>query len=503
MEKLIELVTIVNRIKSQRIEVIGKGRGKKGQKLKTLYDGIAQGKITNDQEAAAFIYGEEYCMTNYTTLKNSLTNHLLNSLFFINLAEYKFNDYQKNYINAQKLRAVIQILISRASRKVSIELAEKLIRKSLKYQFTEINLELSKLLRRHYRAFDYKAAKAKKYDAIVKEQLAILNAETIIEDYYEQLIQGLGNKRSSRLGLVAKGKDYADKTRLIFPKVVSNKLGQYAHLIFILEHELANNYELVETSCKTAIQYHEKKKHFNSVEKLLGFYIKLLAAYIPLQKFQAGEAIAQKIIKAIMPSSLNWFLTLDHYFLLSMHTGNYERAQSILQQASSNKNLKKLDTQYKEIWLIYEAYIEYLKEAGILEKESKKNFRVARFMNEVPNFSKDKTGINISILIIQILLLIAQGKEMKVIDKMEALRTYIYTHLRKGESLRSNVFIKMLLKMVESKFHKAGTIRRTKTLRKKLSDSPIGTKGYSQYVEIIPYEKLWEMSLKFLNNRAF
>lgn len=503
MEKLIELVAIVNRIKSQRIEVIGKGRGKKGQKLKALYDGIAKGKITNDQEAAVFIYGEDYSKTNYTTLKNNLTNHLLNSLFFINLTEYKFNDYQKNYIHAQKLRAVIQILISRASRKVSIELAEKLIRKSLKYQFTEINLELSKLLRRHYRAFNYKAAKAKKYDTIVKEQLAILNAETIIEDYYEQLIQGLGNKRSSRVELVAKGKDYAAKTRLIFPEVTSNKLGQYAHLIFILEHELANNYVLVAASCKTAIQYHEKKENFNSVEKLLGFYIKLLAAYIPLQQFEAGEATAHKILGSIMPSTINWFLTLDHYFLLSLHTANYHRANKVLQQATNDKGFKKLGDNYKEIWIIYEAYIEYLKEAGFLKKETKKNFRIARFMNEVPNFSKDKTGINISILIIQVLLLIAQGKETKVIDRVEALRTYVYTHLRKDESLRSNCFVKMLLKTAESNFHKNGTIRNTKSLIKKLKESPIGTKGYSQYVEIIPYEKLWEISLQFLSNRAF
>ena len=57
--------------------------------------------------------------------------------------------------------------------------------------------------------------------------------------------------------------------------------------------------------------------------------------------------------------------------------------------------------------------------------------------------------------------------------------------------------------MVESNFHKNGTIRRTKVLKEKLEKSPIGTKGYSQYVEIIPYEKLWEISLGFLSNRAF
>ena len=121
----------------------------------------------------------------------------------------------------------------------------------------------------------------------------------------------------------------------------------------------------------------------------------------------------------------------------------------------------------------------------------------------MPNFSRDKTGINISILVIQVLLLIAQGKKSKVIDRVEALRTYVYTHLRKDESFRSNCFIKMLLKMTEANFHKNGTIRKTEGLRKRLEEASIGTKGYSNYVEIIPYEKLWEISLGFLSNRAF
>ena len=503
MDKLSELVAIVNRIKTQRIEIITKSRSHRGEKLRLLYDGISKGKFKTDQEAAIAIYGPDYNPSNYTTLKNKLTNRLLNSLFFINLSTDKYSSFQKAYIDIEKQRAIIKLLTGRSSRKTSIYLAEKLIQKSLKYQFTEVSLELAKILRKHYHIFGNNPIAARKYDSIVKKQYELLGVEIEIEGYYEKLIQRLQNKRSTQKNLAIKGKEYATKAREFYPKYESFIIGQYAHYLFVLEHELSNNFQAVETTCKLAIEYFEERIDLMGKSKVLIFYIKLLAVYIPLQKFREGGSVAIKILESIKVGGTNWFLTLEHYFLLSLHTENYQKANDIFQQAINHFSFKKLEPYYQEIWLIYEAYLELLKVIGDLEKSSKRNFRIARFMNQVPNFSKDKKGINISILVIQALLLIAQGKETKVIDKVEAVRTYVYTHLRNNESLRSNIFIKMLIKMVESKFHKNGTIRRTKTLRKKLEESPIGTKGYSQYVEIIPYEKLWEISLGFLSNRAF
>lgn len=503
MDKIKELVGIVNRIKSQRIEVIGNGKSRRGQLIKALYDGIATGKYVTDEQAAADLYGKNYSFTNYTTLKNRLQNQLLNSIFFINLSEHNLTTYQQVHFETQKTRSIIQILLGRGSRKTSIYLTEKLIRKSLQYQFTEITLDLARILRRHYRIFDYNTAKAKKYEQVVDEQLAILTAETEIENLYELSVQGLGNKRSSRIEIAEKAKANIIKAKKITAKYDSIKIGQFSHLLFILAPELAHNYMGIEKACQAAIEYYNTKGEFNSKEKSLIFYIKLLAAYIPLKKFKEGETIAMGILDSINQGSFNWFLALEHYLLLSLHTGNYQRGYDVFLQATSDKGFKKLMPDYTEIWLVYGAYIEYLKISGLLERDGNKTFRVARFMNQVPSFSKDKKGINISILIVHILILIAQGKEAKVIDKVEALRTYVYTHLRNDESLRSNCFIKMLLKMVESKFHKNGTIRKTKVLKKKLESAPIGTKGFSQYVEIIPYEKLWEIALGYLNNRAF
>ena len=175
----------------------------------------------------------------------------------------------------------------------------------------------------------------------------------------------------------------------------------------------------------------------------------------------------------------------------------------IYNQATTHKSFRALPPDFKELWKVYEAYLAYLQQVNRLEHQETQQFKIAKFMNEVPIFSKDKKGVNVAIIIIQILFLFVQGKEIKIIDKVESLRMYVHAHLRNDDSLRSNLFIKMLLKMIQSNFHKSGTIRRTEQLRKKLQNTPMVSIGQSKYVEIIPYETLWEISLGFLSNRAF
>lgn len=499
MRELAALIKIIQRIETKKIKILGKNTLTKGEKITQLYRGIAADKWSSDKEAAIAIYGENYKSSSYTSLKNSLSSRLLNSLFFITLSDFQFNNFQKEYLESEKLRAVIKILAGIGAKSLSVKLAEKLINKSLKYKFTEINLELAKLLRRHYRLYQANPKKAAYYDEIVNHQLVILIAETEIEDWYEQLVQKIGNKRNVQQSLVQQGKQISDKVKSIFPRLQSNKLALFANLIFVLEHELAKDYVSVEHACKTAVAYYEKELKFSSSGKKLIFQIKLVSVYLSQKNFEEGESITQAIITSITKGSINWFITLDHYFLLCFHTGNYEKGVQVFETAISHPSYSTLSPYYKEMWLIYDAYIEYLKEVGLLKVKIQKKFRTARFLNTVPVFSKDKTGINISILIIHCLLLMIQGKKSKLIERAETLQTYTYKYLKNDDSLRSNCFIRMFLKMVAAGFRKEGTINRTKKLFDKLKSTPIFEKRQSNYVEIIPYEKLWEICLKQLS----
>lgn len=503
MKKLQELVRIVSRIKTQKIELIGANNTKYGKLVMQLYEGVACGKYQSDKEAAIDIYGLDYTPNNYAHLKKALNKKLLNTLFFIDVSNVHFTTFQKAHIAAERERSAIRILLARGAKKLSIGLAEKLLKRSMKFELTEISLELARILLRHYRSFDINSTKEEYYDKIVTQTLNIFLAEIAVDRWYGLSIKTLANtkiKNASKIKIIA---SYAQEIHKIFPNQASFKIGRFAYTILVIEKEIQNNHHGIIEVCQSAITYFEGKKAITSKELIAGFYLDLLAAYIPLKRFTEGEKNFQKAFKYLIEGSINWYIALDYYFLLSMHTANYDKAVTLLQQATHHPGFKTLFPEYKELWKIYKAYLAYLQIVKLVDKAETAPFKVAKFMNEVPIFSKDKKGVNVAIIIIQILFLVAQGKEVKIIDKVESLRMYVHTHLRNDDSLRSNIFIKMLLKMVQSNFHKNGTIRRTNVLLEKLKETPLVSKGQSKYVEIIPYETLWEINLKFLSNRPF
>jgi len=503
MDKLNELVDIISRIKTQKIELIGSGNTKYGKLITQLYEGIANKKYVSDQEAAIDIYGINYTPNNFAHLKKALTKKLLNMLFFIDISDVHFTNFQKKHIAAERQRSAIRILLARGAKNISIGLAEKLLKTSLKFEFTEISLELARILLRHYRTHDINPRKEKNFEGIVNKVLPIFLAEIELDKWYGLSVKTLGNDRISRTKKIKIIANYAEEINAIFPEKDSFKIGRLAYSTLIIEQSIQNNHIGIIKVCQSAINYFEKKEVVASKQLIVHFYINLLAAYIPLQRFKEGQEVSEKIFQYVAEGSINWFLALDYYFLLSLHTANYDKAVAIFQQAINHTSFKTLFPDFKELWKVYNAYLAYLQSVKLVNQQETPPFKVAKFMNEVPIFSKDKKGVNVAIIIIQILFLVAQGKEVKIIDKVESLRMYVHTHLRNDDSLRSNIFIKMLLKMIQSNFHKSGTIRRTKLLLKKLQETPVASKGQSKYVEIIPYETLWEISLGFLSNRAF
>ena len=162
----------------------------------------------------------------------------------------------------------------------------------------------------------------------------------------------------------------------------------------------------------------------------------------------------------------------------------------------------------KEKWKIFEAYINYIFETENLDREllsydpAKRKFRLLKFLNEVPNFTKDKKGYNVSILVIQIIYMLEKGEYTNIINRSEAMNVYCSRYLRKDDSYRSSLFLKMLLTLVKEDFGYERTKQMAhKYLRKMQEGDPEGNTTVNEW-EIIPYEILWEKVLNRLKNKT-
>ena len=123
-------------------------------------------------------------------------------------------------------------------------------------------------------------------------------------------------------------------------------------------------------------------------------------------------------------------------------------------------------------------------------------------MNEVPIFSKDKAGTNISILIAQAIILLVEKRYEEFSKRIKALETYRYRHLNKNDMLqRGKIFIKMLELIPRADFHRERVIWRSRDMLKQLDIPPEKVSIRNSDIEVIPYEHLWEYIVDLLDNK--
>ena len=137
-----------------------------------------------------------------------------------------------------------------------------------------------------------------------------------------------------------------------------------------------------------------------------------MVCYVQLRDFFNGKQAAEKCLKLLEEGTFNWFKYYEMYFVLCMHTEQYDQAFQIYNKIVNHRRFSFLQSNIKEIWKIYGAYLDYLIANGKVpiaeEAKSVFKFKLGKFLNETPIFSKDKRGLNIAILVIQILFLVHQ-----------------------------------------------------------------------------------------------
>ncbi len=497
MEKLKELIQIVSKNKVKNINIIGLEHNYNSL-VQRLYSGIQEGTFETDEAAAKELYNSSPNSTNYKKLKYVLEKRLLNTLFFIDVNRPTFNEYQRAYYSCYKDWAAIKMLIGRGGRHTSVQLAERVFPQAKKFELTEITLDLARFLKRHYSIFEGNKKKYDYYDKLVIHYKKIFEAELLAEEYLEKIGIDYAKSRASNKTQLKKAEIYATELELLGKTIKSNKFHLLKFEILIIRYEIINDYQKVVLICNEAIKFFRSNKYLNSAFNEWNFSNKQLSHYILLKDFEGGKKIVTNCSHLVPVGKHNWYVTLELYLLLCLHTKNYQLTYDLFCQAIYNKGYSTLPPSTKEMWTIYEAFIYYLLKIEQIDpkkvkhKDGVKQYRYGKFINNVPTYSKDKRGVHISILIIQILFFLYQKKHDNIIDRIDALEKYSYRYLKNDETFRSNCFIKMLVLLPKCNFHPKQFEIKTAKYLKKLNSKQIGLTYQSNEFEIIPYEELWK-----------
>ena len=463
-------------------------------RVKELYCFLRIHKGLTEEKAAELFFNNPGQKTYFNNIKNKLKGHLIRQ-FMANPPLWA-NTTQKELLDTSfKNFAIYKIFLVSGKRAAAIDLATKLLPKVRQLELHTMAYEVATDLENHYATMDVSPGNTLKYVKIATDHLEIIKAEKLVRKYYSKLCV-LYNTRNSFTSKMIEG--FKEAMTHTYPLVQLNspRLNRFIYNIVVMAHDVLCDHAAVLQYCDEALGAIPSDYH-NSHAYRFSFLQKKIPALVALGSLEKAKTTIKDAFLLAPVGHNNWHLALLQRITVCLHTGDFQEAYD-LYKAHGKYECDAVVIQ--EHWNIVKGYLSFLIGAGYIESYTEERFNLGKFLNEVPIHSRDKSGSNINILVIQILTNMQRGHFGRIIDRVESLNAYARKYTLHPEIARANIFINMIVKMSSTKFHLEATKRKTKKLLERLNQTPIKL-GQNLTVEIVPFSFLWDEILYMLEHK--
>jgi hypothetical protein len=499
MELIYALLQIKNNLLKKR------GDNQISKKLDEFEKLINENDLLTDQDINSKIYDKKNLSPTYYSLKYRFEERLINELFLICSSEEDLISTDRAKIQIEKNTLIAQLMLKSFFRKEGIMLLEKEFKLAKKFTLPELTIRQIHSLLNHYSFVEPNASKMKYYLDEIDYELEAYNAEiyvkkcnAIISNMY---VTTKGGFNKSQLDTM---KEMVEKMQTIKQRFKTNFIISFVNDLTFFYYQTIGDFNC---GLKLATEALNEITNLPTLDKLGIYQSKknIAIANFHLHNYIKATIDFEDAISILTKGTRNWFNATSLYYLNLIYARDYEKLLELSISVLTNKNLSKFPY-FEEQWKLREAYLHFLIKSEIIKiddnlKKDIKPFSLSKFLNSVPFHTKDKSGQNITIIIIQVLFLLLDNKYGKIIDKIDSLTQYTYRYLHRDETFRSNCFIKMLLLMIKADFHPVRTESLTSELIKKLKNSHLITDEKSTQVEIIPFDYLWELIVDILKEK--
>lgn len=501
MRNLKELVKHVNRNKTKHLEAY---LSQDSNKLLEFYHALSDDRFHNEKAAEEYFFGDtKNKHSNFNRLKRQLFDRMSELILLIDFSESPYDNPNKGYSYCAKNVAVINIwnFMSPSGNLHIIKLAEKTLRIALHHSFSDMIVASARFCYRYYSNKYTAKTKRDIYRKLILKYLKVLEAELLTEQYHGEFINlVIKTRKTPSEAYLNQLQVYANQVKGFSEQYSSFRLDTYSLVFLTMYYEYHLDFEQVVSVNLEAIEKSKTRK-VPFTKKVLGVAHKYVLSYlIKLGRYTEARKQYDISISLFAEGSRNWFDMHDQNFLLCMHTEDYKQAQEILAATLTHPNFKKLTELSIEKWHIKEAHIHHLAKLGYIRLSPKMPpFSIKRFLRNVASSKRDAGGFGIGVLIIEILLLLLSPKgQDELLERADALKTYTRRYLRDDYTFRITCMVKMLIIMINTGFHPVRTMAHVKAkgLLKKLKSVPFAEAKQAEDIEIIPFERLWDMALE-------
>ncbi|MBI1183073.1 hypothetical protein GC194_02285 [bacterium] len=437
----------------------------------------------------------------FMMLRNQFIEKMIRYVLILNPKHITKSVFVLSFIDLIKVSSISRILMALGFNNSGVYLAKKATHRAIEIESWDIVLSLSSILNQFY-ALRANEKRAREYSDLADYALEAIKVSREMRGMLNKWTLRFGRKRKAdaeAISLLLEDIKVADE---ILEKHPTPSVMHYNYRIKLFYYDATMDYETTIKLCEEARANLLAKQKIVDQNRLGIYHGTQMYCYLNLKRFDEAQVLAEQVNDFFNEGTLNWFISMEYYFVLSVQTANYSHAYELLEKAISAPTYNQLRGPRQQVWRLLEGYMQFIISSGLWEDKPHKieveQFRTTKFLNEVISLSWDKTGIQVSILILQIMFLLHQGKYEAIIDKKDALKRYVYRYLYTKENERSRVFLTLLLRVVELNFVYSEVSTRTKRLYNVLKSFEMNYLANLGGNEIVDYELLWEWVLETL-----
>lgn len=504
MTDLKEFAQVIDGYKLRQIEVLTRPLrpGVPETRYRIMYHALAEGQVRDEAEGAQLL-GLDAKGRPFRRFLMEFRRRLFAPLLFLDTENSpNFNSTQKANFECLRKLATFQTLVYRHCPENAHILAKTIIELAINNDVTLVALEMATFLKRYYVERVPDPEQYLYYKEYVEKLRLDWVAENKSMESYQAVIAPAVKSKSTQLQIAKRAQALVDSLSQYKEKcnTIIFVSGYYATK-YIGEMSRFHWHDAIAV-CDEAIQI-LAQKNCTSPRIMSVFKVHKVICLTMLGRYAEALDLNSEVIQAEIEGSRNWFLYLDNQMLVSLKASNFQFAYEAAAKIYANKNFVAMPQSIKESWTLLAAYLilanrnQVINPAVQLEKVL--NFRLNKFLNQVPNYSKDKKGLNVPILIAQFLFMLQAKKFDEAYNKLIALRKYRVKHFNTEDGYyRTQLFIRMLCTVASSSFSKKIFMHKTADMIKTISQIPKGHPDQHFKIEIVPYEVLWQWVLNCL-----
>lgn len=502
-----ELIALINLFKTMpggvKVRIFRNGQ----DKSKVMYDfmeNIYCGNLLSDEDASNHYFKSPPTNSKYYSLKKRLRDKLLTWILNAENPYLKNEGYEYANITLHRLGTQVAILntigIYATANKINISI----LKMANKFDLPDFGEKAARNIRDFYAYREINQVKYQFYKNLTIKLSKENYLECLAGELYSSFMIAFHSNIKGRYVLGNIVSKYINQIEELLVLNNSNRIRQYLNKINILaliaEKEFITALNRVSDDLidleNTPFKQNELKNEL--------LHDKIIC-YLNLKQYDEGKKVAEELVFMHTTSNEIKIKNAELNFLLSLHSQCYNEAAAIWFEISKKGMLKNINPIDREKWETYKIYLYFLHQTGEISIDFSntlfKGFRQAKFFNTVPNLNKDKSGMNVSIMAIEFILNLTQGKFDKITDKYEALIKYSYRYLRDSTTIRSYNFIRLLLLIPNCAYNWKTINERSEIMLENLNAQPNVESSVNLGAEIIPYDLLWKLINKHTPSR--